>query len=116
MSRMPFLLVSRKTFHPESTGSSASRVPLPLRSLKRVPEIEPGGGGRVVLMVTDSADDWALMLPAVSLARAATLYVPLASVEVVIDQVPVLLAIALPTTMPLARSSTIVPAEAVPLY
>ena len=70
--------------------------------------------GPLVSMVTTSAVDVA-WFPAKSVARAAILWVPLASTLEVIDQLPLASAVALPSTVLPSSSCTRAPASAVPL-
>ena len=73
-----------------------------------------GAAGPLVSIVTDSAADCALTLLPL-LARAVMLLTPVVSTDVVIVHAPLISAVAEPTTVPLASSSTISPALAVPV-
>src|SRR6186997_72077 len=91
-------------------------------SVAEVPESEAaarsgidGAAGAEVSIVTDSADEATLVLPAASVALAVMLWLPWINVELVIDQLPEPSAVALPIWVAPSNSVTVVPACAVPV-
>ena len=71
--------------------------------------------GVVVSIVTGKAPDMGLTLPATSVASAVKFWTPLARAAVVIDQLPVAVATALPTAVAPSNKVTALPASAVPV-
>src|SRR5207248_939055 len=73
-----------------------------------------GAVGAAVSMVTDSPVEAALMLPAASVALAVIVWLPEASVEVAMLQLPLPSAVPLPTCVAPSYSVTVLLASAVP--
>src|ERR1019366_7288206 len=90
-------------------------MPSPTTLLSGENDATVGAPGAVVSMVTLSAAEAALTLPAASIALLMKAWLPSARVAVANDQAPLALAVAVPIWMAPSNTCTVLPAAAVPV-